>query len=374
MLRFLTRTQTLLTLILLLAAVLRARYLLQIEHNVDQAYPIWQALQTLDRGVFPLAGQGTSVLFANPTLTGYLLLPFVAITRSPLGAYVFTIALNTLGVLLAYRAIKGLLGTRAGLIAAALMAVNPWVIEYSRTTWVQSLLPFFTCALAWLLFPVFAGKSKRPAKRLLIAVLLLTAFTQTYLLSFAILAPIGLLLLIFRRRIVWKALFAGAAVFGVALALYGIGLLQQWDSVQQKLGSFTSAEASFRTDAWEHALRLVSGADYAVARGTLAPIGDWELREHLSQIAHDVLAIAVIVGLVLAAIQFLTAKAQRAQRKSKSGTSRDAAIILLVWFGVPVLAMTRVGQNVHPLPAADSASGVRAGGRGAYRCCPTNAR
>ena len=35
------------------------------------------------------------------------------------------------------------------LLAAVLMAVNPWVIEYSRSTWVQSLLPFFTCALAW---------------------------------------------------------------------------------------------------------------------------------------------------------------------------------------------------------------------------------
>jgi 4-amino-4-deoxy-L-arabinose transferase-like glycosyltransferase len=355
-----------LVVIMFIAAFLRAQYLLQIEHNVDQAYPIWQALQTLDRGVFPLAGQGTSVLFANPTLTGYLLLPFVGITRSPLGAYVFTIALNTLGVLLAYRAIKGLLGERPALIAAALMAVNPWVIEYSRTTWVQSLLPFFTCALSWLLFPVFMGKSRKPAKRLFLAMLVLTAFTQTYLLSFAIVAPIGLLMLISRKRIVWKAVFAGGAVFVVASGLYGVGLIQQWDSVRDKLGSFTSAEASFRTDAWEHALRLVSGMDYAVARGQDAPIRDWELRENLSQVAHVAIVAVIILGIGLAIFALIrrtkhfTTKPQSSQRnlspllailaswRLNLSPHSDAAVILLVWFSVPILAMTRVGQNVHP--------------------------
>ncbi len=350
--------RTLLGIILLIAAFLRAQYLFQIEHNVDQAYPIWQALQTLDRGVLPLAGQGTSVLFANPVLTGYLFLPFIALTRSPISAYVFTIALNTLGILLAYRAVKDLLGVRVALIAAALMAVNPWVIEYSRTTWVQSLLPFFTCALAWLLWRVFAGKSKRPARRLFIAMLVLTAFTQTYLLSFAILAPIGLLLLIFRNRIQWRAVFAGGAVFLIALTLYGVGLLQQWDSVQQKLGSFASAEASFRTDAWEHALRLVSGADYAIARGTDTPFRDWELRQNLSQVAHVFIVGAIVAGIVISIVNLRIAKTPSPPRQAKNlithysslitTSSRDAAIILLVWFGVPILLMTRVGQNVHP--------------------------
>ena len=134
-----------------LAALLRFSYLSEIEHNVDQAYPIWQALNTLERGQWPLVGQGTSVLFANPALTGYLYLPFVALTRSPLGAYLLVIALNSLAVPMAYRAVRSLLGHSAALVAAVLMAVNPWVIEYSRSTWVQSLLPFFTCALAWLL-------------------------------------------------------------------------------------------------------------------------------------------------------------------------------------------------------------------------------
>ena len=131
----------LLAVILLVAAFLRGHNLLQIEHNVDHAYPIWQALTTLEHGVFPLTGQGTSVLFANPALMGYLYLPFIAATHSPLGAYLLVIPLNTLAVLLAFYAARRVLGTRIALITTALVAVNPWVIEYSRTSWVQSLMP-----------------------------------------------------------------------------------------------------------------------------------------------------------------------------------------------------------------------------------------
>jgi 4-amino-4-deoxy-L-arabinose transferase-like glycosyltransferase len=141
-----------LAVIVMVAVILRAQNLLQTEFNVDHAYPMWQALKTLDHGVFPLAGQGTSVLFANPALTGYLYLPFLALIRSPLSVYVLIIALNTLAVPLTFRAARTLLGVRPALVAAALIAVNPWIIEYSRMAWVQSLLPFFACALAWLLY------------------------------------------------------------------------------------------------------------------------------------------------------------------------------------------------------------------------------
>lgn len=347
----LTAERGTLLIILLAAALLRAAYLLQIEHNVDQAYPIWQALQTLDHGIFPLAGQGTSVLFANPALTGYLFIPVVGLTRSALGAYMFTITLNTLGVFLAYRAVKTALGTIPALVTAALLAVNPWVIEYSRTTWVQSLLPFFACALAWLLWPVLLGKSRHPARRLLSGLVLLTLFTQTYLLSFAMLAPVVLLLLLFRRRVPRSALVTGAALFALALGLYGIGLLREWDTVQQKLSSFTGAQASFSTTAWEHALRLISGADYAAARGQNAPLNDWQTRQNLSQIAHITVLAALVGGIGLAAAA-LAVKAQ-----SRSGRfvatpallpARDAALILLVWFALPVVLMLRVGQAVHP--------------------------
>ncbi len=322
--------------LLMLAALLRFSYLAEIEHNVDQAYPIWQALHTLEHGTLPLVGQGTSVLFANPALTGYLYLPFVALTRSPLGAYMLVITLNSLAVPLAYRAIRTLLNRRAGLVAAVLMAVNPWVIEYSRSTWVQSLLPFFTCALAWLLWPVLLRRSRQPAKRLLLALIVLTLMTQTYLLAFLMIVPVVLLLFICRRRIPVRPLLSGLGILAAAAAIYGAGLLAQAGSVQQEVSEFAAVPAQLNAEAWNHAVRLVSGADYPLARGQAAPFQDWERRETLTQIAH-----LIILALLLAGIA-------RALNAIRIGQKHDAALILLIWFGAPVVLMSYVGQRVHP--------------------------
>jgi hypothetical protein len=332
---------------MIIAAFLRFHHLLDIEHNVDHAYPIWQALTTLDKGVFPLAGQGTSVLFANPALTGYLYLPFIAITRSPLGAYVLVITLNTLGVFLAFRAAKGLLGIRPALVATLLLAVNPWIIEYSRATWVQSLLPFFAPALAWLLWPVLLGQSKNPARRTVLALIILTMYTQTYLLVFIVLAPVLLLIVIFRRNVPLRGLVMGGIIFALATLVYGIGLLGQADTVGARLGEFSGNPSRLSGVAWSHGLRLVSGEDYELVRGQAAPIRDAVLRHDLTRIAHVVLALAVVVGIGLAAMQLVPEKWRYFVSRQKIG-NRQAATILLLWFGLPIVLMSYVGQPVHP--------------------------
>lgn len=336
------RDGIILTLILLTAAFLRSHYLLQIEHNIDHAYPVWQALDTLEHGTFPLIGQSTSVLFANPALTGYLYLPLVALTRSPIASYILVIALNTLAVLLAFRAVRGLIGMKPALIAAALMAVNPWVIEYSRTAWVQSLLPFFTCALAWLLWPVLTGKTRQPARRTLLALIVLTLMTQTYLLAYLMVIPVGVLTVIFWRRVPKQALLISGGIFLAASLLYGAGLLANRDALEQRLSTFGSNPSRLSGEALSHALRLVTGNDYAAARGLDAPANDAILRQNLSQIAHVGVAGMLGVGFGLALF------AGRRTQYIASLPRRDGAIILLVWFGLPILLMSYVGQPVHP--------------------------
>jgi 4-amino-4-deoxy-L-arabinose transferase-like glycosyltransferase len=346
----------LLAVILLVAAFLRGHYLLQIEHNVDHAYPVWQALNTLEHGVFPLAGQGTSVLFANPALTGYLYLPFIALTRSPLGAYILVIALNTLAVLLAFRAARGLLGARTALAAAFLLAVNPWVIEYSRTSWVQSLLPFFACALAWLLWPVLLGRSRKPFRRTVLALVVLTLYTETYLLAFFALLPVGLLILIFRRRVPIRALMLGGAIFAAVTILYIGGLAGQAETVQARLGEFSGSPRQVSPEAWKHAVRLVTGEDYELARGVNAPPHDSAVRHDLTRIAHVVVYGALLVGIVLAIISFSSSRTRhvsslqnRLLTPYKLGTrNSELGTILLLWFIPPILLMSYVGQPVHP--------------------------
>src|SRR5690606_16120195 len=105
----------------------------------------------------------------------------------------------------------------------------------SRSTWVQSLLPFFTCALAWLLWPVLTGQAHKPFRRSLLALITLTLMAQSYLLAYLMIVPVGLLLLIFRRRVQQRALLIGGAVFALATLLYGAGLLAQAEGVSQEV-------------------------------------------------------------------------------------------------------------------------------------------
>ena len=255
--------------ILVVAFVLRFHYLYQIEHNVDHAYPIWQALRTLNLGEFPLIGQGTSILFANPALTGYLAIPGLVLSGSIVGVYVTFVGLNTLGVYLSYLAFRQLIGERLALLATFFFAVNPWVIEYSRLSWPPALLPFFMSAVFWLLTPVFLGTSKDSSRGLVAGLVMLGLMTQTTLIAYFALPAVFVLLFIFRKRLPKRGLLIGIGIFALIQAVYIGGLLSDWEAVSADISEFAqdSTGSELKLDAGEHAFRLVTGHDYDVARG-----------------------------------------------------------------------------------------------------------
>lgn len=323
--------------LLALALALRLLHLDAVRHHIDHAYPIWQALRTLDYGAFPLVGQATSVLIANPALTGYLYLPPLLLGRSPVAVYLSVIALNTLAVAFAWRVAGVLLRDwRLAALVAFLMTVNPWVIEYSRTTWVQSLLPFFVCAIAALIAPVLTGDSRRPARDTFAALALATAFSQTYLLAFFIVVPLGVLLIVHRRHVPWRAVVAGGALFALATWAFGLAVLTGSGGGLERLDDFARAPARLSPEALSHAVRLVTGEGYALARsGAHDP--DAAIRATLEHAAHLVLTTALIAGVAGALHAVIR------------GTSRrTAGVFALVWFGVPVLAMSYTGNVIHP--------------------------
>jgi len=246
------------------------------------------------------------------------------------------------------------------------MAVNPWVIEYSRTSWVQSLLPFLVNAVAWLLWPVLLGQSRRPVRRAVLALLALTALTQTYLLAFLTIAPVSLLLLIFRRRVPARGVLIGAGIFAVMTTLYGVGLLSEWDQTQQDVAEFSSGEAHFSAEAWNHAVRLVTGDQYEVARRGHATDADFNPRHQMTRVASTLVLGALSIGIGAATMAIIR---PIGRRKSSSdlpdalyrvptnhnapncrhqGSRRDAAIIALIWFGLPILAMSYTSNRIHP--------------------------
>jgi len=342
-------------LLLIVALALRLHHVGQIEHNVDQAYPIGQALRTLDRGDLPLLGQGTSVLFANPPLAGYLYLPLVALTRSPLAVQIGIIVLNSVGVLLGFAAIRAAAGGRAAWIGGWLLAINPWLIEYSRTTWVQALLPFYAPALAWLLWPLLLGKTTRAGRRWIAACIVFALAAGSYLLAYALIIPVGLWVWLCRRRLAAiprHSLTIGLLIVIVPSLIY-VGALLTTSAVGAQLESFAASEPRFSPEAWEHALRLISGRDYPAARSQEAPIRDAALRQTLTDGAHVVVTALTLLGIGLSI--------WRARRDR-------GALLPVIGFGAPIALMTISTQIVHPfyqligLPAGAALAGIGAGG------------
>ncbi len=333
------RERAALLLILVIGAWLRFQNIDDIEYNIDQVYPIWQAIQTLDTGELPLVGQGTSVLFANPPLTGYFYVPLIALGREPIAAYVLTLVLNTLAIWLAYRGLRWLVGRYPALVGAFLFAVNPWIIEDSRRTWVQALAPFFVTLIFWALVPVLTGQTRRPRRRTLIALVGLALFAHTYLLAYALVAPVAALIALYWRRVPKRQLLYGGAVFAVLLALYAAGLVQQWDRTTERAETFASGEARLSSEALNHALRLVTSGGYPDVRGLGAPQDDAGQRQAVTRITHALWTLLIAAGI---------ASAIRATLRPDAPRQRDAALVLLVWYLLPVAMMSYVARVVHP--------------------------
>src|SRR5690606_34013877 len=127
--------------------------------------------------------------------------------RSPWAVYLFVTLLNSLATGFVYEGTRKVLGNAAAFLAALLFAINPWLAYYSRLPWTQGLLPFFMAIIAWGLWPTLVTDKPEP-RRFFVALLAVIAMMQTYIMAFAILVPVGLLLLLFYWRLPRRPLVA----------------------------------------------------------------------------------------------------------------------------------------------------------------------
>ena len=138
--------------ILLVGAVLRLGAFQETLIGADQASILAAAADIADLRDLPGVGIKSSVGVMQTATIAYLAAIPLLMVRRVIAVKWFFSVLDILAIAYLATAVRRTLGTRAALIAALLYATNPWVVEFNRWIWYQTLIPTFaTFAFAALL-------------------------------------------------------------------------------------------------------------------------------------------------------------------------------------------------------------------------------
>jgi 4-amino-4-deoxy-L-arabinose transferase-like glycosyltransferase len=306
---------------LAVAAATRLSWLDLMEFKYDEATAYRLALHVLgysEPGVgrfFPTAGLTSSVGVPNPPLFVYLVAAPVAVVRSPLAVTVCIAVANVVAILLVYLLGRRCFSRFVGVSAAALLALSPWGIVFSRKIWAQDLLPLCTTLFALQLHALLARRNTRAPFWLIVVA---AAATELHF-SAWVLVPVAALALYFARSWVsWRWAGAGVAVAAASylpfVALHAGRIVHVGHSGPHR---YPGLIARFET-----ALRLmvdiVGGGNLRFLIGSGSPLGG---------------PLSVLLG-VAATIGLVAAARRRAEPERRLGQ------LLLLWFALPLVLLT----------------------------------
>ncbi len=283
--------------ILALAFGVRIAGLPALRHNYDHSFPIAQAVLWRERGLWPIVGQRSTLGFPASPLISWLIAPALGIGPGPWLPHYMAVALDTLAVALVYRTARVIAPAWLARMAAVLSAFSPWHIYFARGTWLPAWFPFFV-TLALFCWSPFLAQGKSPSSvRVVVGWVGITLA--------ALVHPVGLLLIPPALLTGWwmpgrgGSHRVGAAFMLLAVLMYGIMAWRAWEghrSLRPPSRLWPWQEVAFA-----HALRMVSGKDFAeVWMGVSSPSS--ELLARLSRIsaAGIELSIALAVAGALA--------------------------------------------------------------------------
>jgi hypothetical protein len=136
-------------LLAIVAFLLRAWRIGQVQYGIDESVASAIATQIAHGKYFPLTGLETSFGFHNPPAFFYLLAPLFALTRDPAVVGLAFALAGSAAVVLAWRSGLLLGGPLSGVLAATLLAVCPNAVEHSRRLWGHDLIVPCAALVAW---------------------------------------------------------------------------------------------------------------------------------------------------------------------------------------------------------------------------------
>ena len=154
------------TLIVLLAAILRLSAFEEALVGADQSSILAAAAEIAAFRDFPEVGIKSSVGVMQTAITAYLAaIPLLVVHKVIAIKWFFSI-LDLLAIALLFNAVKRSFGLRAASVAALLYATNPWIVEFNRWIWYQTLIPTFATT-AFAAFLLLLRQDKPHARGLL---------------------------------------------------------------------------------------------------------------------------------------------------------------------------------------------------------------
>jgi hypothetical protein len=347
--------------ILAVAAVVRLWRLDLMEFKADEAQACRLALAVVDhlRGAapagqaFPLVGLLSSVGVPNPPLFIYLLALPLAVVRDPLAAAAAIALSNVAAVGLCYLIGRRYFSPFVALTSAALYALAPWAVIFSRKIWAQDLLPVL---LGGFLLAAHAFLVERRPRALAWLLVLAAAAMQLHLSALILAGALAALLFAGRAAIRARWLVLGAVAALALCAPYLLHLAHTRGSDFAHLGAWRHESARLvpAEDRLLWALRFplsITGADQTDALvGTQAP---W------------VFPFSLATGLM--AFGGLLWRCGR-DRRTPLFSSR---LLLAAWFVLPTLGLAATGAVpfihyfivLYPLAFLGLAAALEAGWR-----------
>ncbi|MBV8085901.1 MAG: hypothetical protein JO247_13920 [Chloroflexi bacterium] len=320
--------------VLPLAAGLRLFRLNFAEYQWDDD-SIWSlAVTALAHHTLPAEGIRSTIGAGNGPFQVYLMLPFAAISSSPLIGVAAIAVLNTAAVYFTYRFVAEFFGRRAGVIAALLFAANASAVIYSRHLAVQGMLIPFQVLFFW---SVSRWLLRGRGIDLVLAFLWLAVASQTYIDGMLHLASMAALLALGWRRLRPLPLLAGGALWAALSAYYLVAaLLPERGLIQASLHGSVLVDASSLMYAVAQALHTAFQVDAPQMDALLQPVSGLEAA--LTWLEGGV----YVAGILYGAARFI-----RAHREGKP-TEATALAVWFVWLLIPIAAYVRHQDIVTP--------------------------